>query len=40
MFKPDEAACLLTEQFNMIGWMYKQESMFNRLANRLAALPT
>jgi len=34
MFKPDEAACLLAERFNMIGWIYKQESiMFNRLAS-------
>jgi len=41
MFKPDEAACLLAERFNIIGWIYKQESiMFNRLASRLAALPT
>jgi len=38
MFKPDEAAYLLAERFNMIGWIYKQESiMFNRLASRLAA---
>jgi len=41
MFKPDEAACLLAERFNIIGWIYKQEPiMFNRLASRLAALPT
>jgi len=41
MFKPDEAACLLAEQFNIIGWIYKQEPIiFNRLASRLAALPT
>jgi len=41
MFKPDEAACLLAERFNMIGGIYKQEPiMFNRLASRLAALPT
>jgi len=40
MFKQDEAACLLAERFNIIGWIYKQEPiMFNRLANRLAALP-
>jgi len=41
MFKPDEAAYLLAERFNMIDWIYKQEPiMFNRLASRLAALPT
>jgi len=41
MFKPDEAACLLAERFNMIGWIYKQEPItFNWLASRLAALPT
>jgi len=41
MFKPDEAVSLLAERFNMIGWIYKQEPiMFNRLASRLAALPT
>jgi len=41
MFKPDEAACLLAERFNIIGWIYKQEPiMFNRLASRLAALLT
>jgi len=40
-FKPDEAASLLAERFNTIGWIYKQESiMFNRLASRLAALST
>jgi len=27
MFKPDEAACLLAERFNIIGWIYKQEPM-------------
>jgi len=36
-FKPDEAACLLAERFNMIGWIYKQEPIiFTRLAKRLA----
>jgi len=41
MFKPDEAACLLVERFNMIGWIYEQEPItFNRLESRLAALPT
>jgi len=39
MFKLDEAACLLAERFNMIGWIYKQEPiMFNRLASYFADL--
>jgi len=41
MFKPDEAACLFAERFNIIGWIYEQEPiMFNRLASKLAALLT
>jgi len=23
VFKPDKAACLLAERFNIIGWIYK-----------------
>jgi len=35
MFKPDEAACLFAERFNMIGWIYKQEPIiFNRLVSK------
>jgi len=41
MFKPDEAACLLAERFNMIGWIYKQEPMGAfKSAKQLACSPS